>query len=141
MNLNLKWIFLIPIILISTSCMTRPDAETIVGNWGDALVDGDIELLMDTYWDDAVMIFKNPEGDDTQLVGVEAIRDSQLNWFQSRPENNNLKVELVESEEQGDSVICRISLTADGFAFSNTLEMAFRDGKWKILRQFVGLDS
>ncbi len=141
MNLNLKWKFLIPIILILTSCMTMSDAETIVGDWSEALVNGDIDSLMDTYWDDAVMVFKNPKGDDTQLIGAEAIKNSQLNWFQSRQENIALTVELMESEEQGDSIICKVLLSAEELEFVNTLEMVSRDGKWKIQRQIVGVDS
>ena len=141
MNHNLKWIVLIPIILIVTSCKTMPDAETTVVNWGEALVDGDIESLMDTYWDDAVMVFKNPDGDDVQIVGAEAIRESQSNWFQSRPANEAITVELRESKEEGDSVICKVILIAGGPEFVNTLEMVSRDGEWKILRQVVGLDS
>ncbi len=141
MNLNLKWKFLIPIILIITSCMTISDAETIVGDWSEALVNGDIDSLMDTYWDDAVMVFKNPKGDDTQLIGAEAIKNSQLNWFQSRQENIALTVELMESEEQGDSIICKVLLSAEELEIVNTLEMVSRDGKWKIQRQIVGVDS
>ena len=82
-----KFVSLILVVLAALGCITAPspgemEVEELMERFRTGLGEEKLELLMSTYWPEAEMVNKLPDGTMQQFSGIEQIRSVQQGAFE-----------------------------------------------------------
>jgi Ca2+-binding EF-hand superfamily protein len=132
---------LILVVLLPLGCMTAPspgesEVEELMDRFVTGLGEENIELLMSTYWPEAQMVIKLPDGTTQQFSGIDQIRGVQLGGFED-PNRQILEFSDPEREILSNSATYRIITHVPGLRVLNSFELTRRDGQWGIIHQMV----
>jgi Ca2+-binding EF-hand superfamily protein len=136
-----KLAILILVVLVPLGCVTAPstgetEVEELMVRFRTGLGEENIELLMSTYWPEAQMVIKLPDGTTQQFSGIDQIREVQLGGF-GDPNRQILGFSDPEREILSNSATYRIITHVPGMRVSNSFELTRRDGRWGIIHQMV----
>ena len=136
-----KIVGLILVVLVPFGCVTAPspektDVEELMERFITGLKEGDIDVLMSTYWPDAEMVLVLPDGQELNFDGIEQIRSHQLETLRN-PSMPAIEFSKPEGKIRGSSATYRILMQVPGARSLNRFELARRDGEWRIIRQFA----
>ena len=137
----MKKLLLIVIPFLFFSCASTPSSvfkatDKVVGDWATGLQDKKIEILMTTYWPDAVFTFFPLEGDKMILTGSEQIRSGQSGSMES-PETPVINLDSALRRMENGVITYTVPVEFPDFTLTNILELEERHGEWKIINQTV----
>jgi len=134
-----KIVFLMAAVLVLFACVTAPPAgkteiEELMERFMSGLKGENIDVLMSTYWPEAEMVIKMPDGTVQEFSGIEQIKKVQLGGFQD-PNRQVLEFSEPEGEIRGNNAGYRFVVHVPRLRVLNTFELVRRDGQWGIIRQ------
>ncbi|UCF99059.1 MAG: BMP family ABC transporter substrate-binding protein [Spirochaetaceae bacterium] len=134
-----KIVGLILVVLVPFGCVTAPSpeetqVEELMERFMSGLKEENIDVLMTTYWPEAEMVIKMPDGSVQEFSGIEQIKKVQLGGFQD-PNRQVLEFSEPEGDIRGSSAGYRFVVHVPGVRVLNSFELVRRDGKWGIIRQ------
>lgn len=139
MKLSVLTVLLMSVVLSFVSAQDTPprEADDVVERWATSLTGKDLDVLMTTYWPDAVVVNLTPGEDGTRqtTTGIDEIREMQRGSTENPDIQLTIQLDKGRRVMKGDNAVYTIEVEAGTFVITNTLTLEESDNEWRVVHQ------